>query len=203
MAYWRFGGQATETGEQPQTQSAEDVATLPDESESRPVVDGPGEDGQPETLAQEQTAPTEEQIFQTLTSAYAALDGYSDRIVDCVDDFNGLYMARSMDDRTAAKAKADKVKSDLEAAKAEIESLQIGQASPYATDAANIEELYDCQIGRITSLTDAWAVSVQYDIPSQHQDEILAALAANYEGGNNVYLERYDELYPYAKPVQK
>ena len=71
------------------------------------------------------------------------------------------------------------------------------------TDAANLIELYDCQIGRITSLTDAWAVSVQYEVPSEHQDEILAALSANYVGGNNPYLERYDELYPSAKPVLK
>lgn len=64
-------------------------------------------------------------------------------------------------------------------------------------------ELYDCQIGRITSLTDAWAVSVQYEVPSEHQDEILAALSANYVSGNNPYLERYDELYPSSKPVLK
>lgn len=205
LAYYRFGGQAdTQQSQQQaeQTQSSEAV-TLPDESEQRPVVDGPGEDGQSEQLAQEETAPTDEQIFQTLTSAYNALEGYSDRIVDCVDDFNGMYMARSMDDRTAAKEKADKVKADLEAAKAEIESLKVGANSPYATDEANMVELYDCQIGRISSLCDAWAVSVCYDVPSQHQDEILAALSASYEGGNNVYLERFDELYWNARPVHK
>ena len=167
------------------------------------MADAPEQSAETEPLAKEEQAPTDEQVFQTLSSAYAALDGYSDRIVACVDEFNGLYMARSMDDRTAAKAKADKVKSDLEAAKAEIENLKVGANSPYSTDEANMVELYECQIGRIASLADAWAVSVQYDVPSQHQDEILAALAASYQGGTNVYLERYDELYPYAKPVQK
>ena len=52
-------------------------------------------------------------------------------------------------------------------------------------------------------MTDAWAVSVQDEVPSEHQDEILAALSANYVGGNNPYLERYDELYPSSKPVLK
>ncbi len=204
LAYYRFGGASDSASNQPEpeTQSQEAV-TLPDESEQRPVADAPEQSAETEPLAKEEQAPTDEQVFQTLSSAYAALDGYSDRIVACVDEFNGLYMARSMDDRTAAKAKADKVKSDLEAAKAEIENLKVGANSPYATDEANMVELYECQIGRIASLADAWAVSVQYDVPSQHQDEILAALAASYQGGTNVYLERYDELYPYAKPVQK
>lgn len=207
LAYVRFGGQAGQESAQQQSQAQQQAPAASSEESEKPEAKADDEvakaSAEAEALAREQSAPTEEQIFQTLSSEYSALDGYSNRIVSCVDDFNSWYIARDMNKRQASQATAEKVKSDLEAAKAEIESLKISNSSPYATDAANLIELYDCQIGRITSLTDAWAVSVQYEVPSEHQDEILAALSANYVGGNNPYLERYDELYPSSKPVLK
>ena len=207
LAYVRFGGQTGQEGDQQQPQAQQQAPAASSEesekSEAKADDEAAKASAEAEALAREQSTPTEEQIFQTLSSEYSALDGYSNRIVSCVDDFNSWYIARDMNKRQASQATAEKVKSDLEAAKVEIESLKISSSSPYATDAANLIELYDCQIGRITSLTDAWAVSVQYEVPSEHQDEILAALSANYVGGNNPYLERYDELYPSSKPVLK
>ena len=207
LAYVRFGGQAGQDASQQQPQTQQEAPAASSEENEKPETKADGDaakaSAEAEALAREQSTPTEEQIFQTLSSEYSALDGYSNRIVSCVDDFNSWYIARDMNKRQASQATAEKVKSDLEAAKAEIENLKVSSNSPYAADAANLIELYDCQIGRITSLTDAWAVSVQYEVPSEHQDEILAALSANYVGGNNPYLERYDELYPSSKPVLK
>ena len=207
LAYARFGGQAGQDASQQQSQTQQEAPAASSEegeqSETKAGDDAAKASAEAEALAREQSTPTEEQIFQTLSSEYSALDGYSNRIVSCVDDFNSWYIARDMNKRQASQATAEKVKSDLEAAKAEIENLKVSNSSPYAADAVNLIELYDCQIGRITSLTDAWAVSVQYEVPSEHQDEILAALSANYVGGNNPYLERYDELYPSSKPVLK
>ena len=207
LVYVRFGGQAGQDASQQQSQTQQEAPAASSEegekSETKADDDAAKASAEAEALAREKSTPTEEQIFQTLSSEYSALDGYSNRIVSCVDDFNSWYITRDMNKRQASQATAEKVKSDLEAAKAEIENLKVSNSSPYATDAANLIELYDCQIGRITSLTDAWAVSVQYEVPSEHQDEILAALSANYVGGNNPYLERYDELYPSSKPVLK
>ena len=207
LAYVRFGGQAGQDASQQQSQTQQEAPAASskegEKSETKADDDAAKASAEAEALAREKSTPTEEQIFQTLSSEYSALDGYSNRIVSCVDDFNSWYIARDMNKRQASQATAEKVKSDLEAAKAEIENLKVSNSSPYATDAANLIELYDCQIGRITSLTDAWAVSVQYEVPSEHQDEILAALSANYVSGNNPYLERYDELYPSSKPVLK
>lgn len=207
LAYVRFGGQAGQDASQRQSQTQQEAPAASSEEGEKPETkaddDAAKASAEAEALAREKSTPTEEQIFQTLSSEYSALDGYSNRIVSCVDDFNSWYIARDMNKRQASQATAEKVKSDLEAAKAEIENLKVSNSSPYATDAANLIELYDCQIGRITSLTDAWAVSVQYEVPSEHQDEILAALSANYVSGNNPYLERYDELYLSSKPVLK
>ena len=208
LAYVRFGGQAGQescpaTGPKRSSRPRRPPPRKARNPETKADDDAAKASAEAEALAREQSTPTEEQIFQTLSSEYSALDGYSNRIVSCVDDFNSWYIARDMNKRQASQATAEKVKSDLEAAKAEIENLKVSNSSPYAADVANLIELYDCQIGRITSLTDAWAVSVQYEVPSEHQDEILAALSANYVSGNNPYLERYDELYPSSKPVLK
>ena len=163
LAYVRFGGQAGQESAQQQVQTQQQAPAASSEENEKPETkagdDAAKASAEAEALAREQSTPTEEQIFQTLSSEYSALDGYSNRIVNCVDDFNSWYIARDMNKRQASQATAEKVKSDLEAAKAEIENLKVSNSSPYATDAANLIELYDCQIGRITSLTDAWAVT--------------------------------------------
>lgn len=153
------------------------------------------------------TKPTEEQIFQTLSSAYDALPAYSDRIVECVDEFNGLFMAKQLDTRTACKDKADALLAELQKAKEELVNLEVSSESAYASDAANVIELYDCQIGRIQCICDAWALDVTFteetELPYLHKDEILAELSKDYVAGNNPYLERFDELYPTSKPTEK
>lgn len=159
----------------------------------------------PQSAAQEPEAEelTDEEIFAALDGAYGRLSGYNERIGDCVNDFNNLFLARSMDDRTAAKKRADTLLTDLEQELADLEDLRIEASSPYADDAAGVIELYGCQVGRVQSLADAWGASVKYDVPSQHEDEILEVLARNNEGGTNKYLTRYDELYPTAKPQEE
>lgn len=146
---------------------------------------------------------TDDEAFAALDEAYGRLTDYNERIGDCVNDFNNLFLARSMDDRTAAKKRADGLLADLEEELSALEDLRIEASSPYADDAAAVIELYGCQLGRVQSLADAWAVDVKYDVPSQHKDEILEELSKNNEGGTNKYLTRYDELYPTAKPQKE
>lgn len=146
---------------------------------------------------------TEDEIFAYLDEAYGRLAAYDDRVGACVEDFNGLFLARSMDDRQAAKDEADALLSDLEDELASLEDMRIPASSPYADDAAAVIELYGCQKGRVQSLTDAWALDVTFEVPSEHKDAILEVLAASNEGGTNKYLTRYDELYPSAKPQRR
>lgn len=145
LAYVRFGGQAGQDAFQQQSQTQQEAPAASSEegekSETKAGDDAAKASAEAEALAREQSTPTEEQIFQTLSSEYSALDGYSNRIVSCVDDFNSWYIARDMNKRQASQATAEKVKSDLEAAKAEIENLKVSNSSPYATDAANLIEL--------------------------------------------------------------
>ncbi len=146
---------------------------------------------------------SDEEAFEALDTAYGRLNAYNERIAGCVEDFNGWFLARSMDERTAAKKTADDLLAELNDELAALEDLRIPADSPYADDAAAVIELYGCQVGRVQSLADAWAVDVTFDVPSEHKDEILAELSKSNEGGTNKYLTRYDELYPTAKPQKE
>ena len=156
-----------------------------------------------EPAKEEPPAPTDADIFAALDTAYQALEGEGEedknsfeyRIGELIDDFNTYFLDPDMDARTKAKEKADKVMADLEEGKKTVEALQLPKDSVYAEDVATIAKLYEYQIGRLKSLTDAWALDVTFDKPVQHQDEILAELSKDYENGVSSYLTQYDELY--------
>lgn len=103
LAYVRFGGQASQDASQQQSQTQQEAPAASSEegekSETKADDDAAKASAEAEALAREQSTPTEEQIFQTLSSEYSALDGYSNRIVSCVDDFNSWYIARDMNKR--------------------------------------------------------------------------------------------------------
>ncbi len=201
LAYLQWGG--ANAGQAPQEQTQQEVPAQDAEADAENDAKDGSASGESTTLAQEPQSDelTDEQVFSQLDAAYDRLSSYDERIGDCVEDFNGLFLTRSMDDRTQAKTRAETLLGDLQDELAALEDLKVGASSPYADDAANVIELYGCQAGRVSSLVDAWAEDVKYNVPSEHRDEILAVLAQNNEGGTNKYLTRYDELYPTAKPV--
>ena len=131
LAYVRFAGQAGQDASQQQLQTQQQAPAASSEENEKPEAkagdDAAKASAEAEALTREQSTPTEEQIFQTLSSEYSALDGYSNRLVSCVDDFNSWDIARDMNKRQASQATAEKVKSDLEAAKAEIENLKVSK----------------------------------------------------------------------------
>lgn len=142
---------------------------------------------------------TEGQAYDFLSEAYEKLDTYDERIGTCVEDFNADFLVSSMDTRNASKEFADKVLSDLTSDLASLESAKIPSGSSYVEQAEKVMELYECQIGRVSALTNAWALDVTFETPSEHKAEILAKYT---EGDAKTYLSRYDELYSQAEPTQ-
>lgn len=140
---------------------------------------------------------TEAEIFNSLDAAYGKLSVYDDRIATCVEEFNANFLANSMDARTASKEFADKVLSDLQEDLEGLEAMHIPQQSAYAEQAKDVVELYECQIGRVSAMTNAWALDVTFEKPSAHKDEILAVYT---QGNAKEHLVRFDELYDASKP---
>ncbi|MDO5357805.1 MAG: zinc ribbon domain-containing protein [Slackia faecicanis] len=140
---------------------------------------------------------TEAEIFNSLDAAYGKLSSYDERIGTCVEEFNANFLANSMPTRTASKEFADKVLADLQNDLKGIEAMHIPSQSAYAEQAQTVIELYECQVGRVSALTNAWALDVTFEKPSEHKDEILATYT---QGKAKSHLDRYDELYDAAKP---
>lgn len=140
---------------------------------------------------------TEAEIFNSLDAAYGKLSVYDDRIATCVEEFNANFLTNSMDARTASKEFADKVLSDLQEDLKGLEAMHIPPQSAYAEQAKAVAELYECQIGRVSAMTNAWALDVTFEKPSAHKDEILAVYT---QGKAKEHLARFDELYDASKP---
>lgn len=142
---------------------------------------------------------SEDQAYDLLSEAYEKLDVYDERIGTCVSDFNANFLAKSMETRNASKDSADKVLSDLQSDLESLKTAKIPSGSAYVEQAQEVVELYECQIGRVSALTNAWALDVTFDVPSEHKEEILAKYT---EGKAKTHLARYDELYSQAEPAQ-
>ena len=117
-----------------------------------------------------------------------------------MEDFNSQFLAKSLESRTACKT-ADKVLSDLQADLDELNTLEIPTSSAYASQLADIVKLYEYQIGRVTALTEAWALDVTFETPSEHKDEILSTYSSGARSSEGSYLDLYDELYRRRNPA--
>lgn len=174
---------------EPASEAAHDEAAQP--PASAPVEDKPAD------------VPRETEIFESLAAAYDKLAAYDERIGGdggCVEEFNASFLARSMDARLKAKQAVDELLAELQSDAEGLKSMAIPSTSAYAGQAADVIELYECQIGRVQALAEAWTVDVGYEIPSEHKDEILAAYSKSSAGSTSRHLARYDELYPKAEP---
>lgn len=143
------------------------------------------------------------EAYQTLSEAYDDLTDYNDRVASCVDDFNSYYVSSNKTNRQNAYDTATTLLTELQTRQADLEALQFSSDSGYAEQRDKIAELYGYEAGRVQTLVDAWEVSLQYDTPSDHEDEILAVLSEAYTSGTNTDLENYNELYPDAEPVEE
>ena len=154
----------------------------------------------------EDAKPTEGEVFYTIDAAYDKLSVYEERIGGdggLVEDFNASFLASSMDVRTRAKETADKVLADLQKDLDALNAVEIPSGSAYAEQREAVAKLYGYQIGRVSGLTEAWALDVTFERPSEHKDEILAVYTEKSSDGSRKYLSMYDELYEAAKPTER
>ena len=144
---------------------------------------------------------TDAEAYSALAAAYDALSGYNSQISDVATDFNSYYAATSYDTRSTYAAEAESVLAAVTAAYEDALSLAISESSSYYSTWEDICSLYYYLQQRIAVMCEAWEVSLSYDDPSGHQDEILAPIvAARGDDGSNRYLSAYNALYASAEP---
>lgn len=150
-----------------------------------------------------QTVLEGDDAYDALSSAYGDLTDYNDQVASCVDDFNRYYVSSNKTNRQNAYDTANALLTELQSRQADLQALQFADGSGYASQRDSIAELYGYEAGRVQTLIDAWQVSLKYDMPSEHESEILAVLSESYSRGTNTDLENYNELYPNARPVKE
>jgi hypothetical protein len=156
-----------------------------------------------ENVADAPAAPSDSEVYTQLVSYYENLGIYKNRLFTCLDEFNNGFVDPSQAVREGYYANALSLLEDLQNDLDNLNAMELADDSVYVEDLENQKLLYEYMIGRIQPLVDAWALSVSYDDPTTHSEEILAELSKDYVNGENPNIALYDNLYWQAKPKQK
>lgn len=179
----------------------EEVETEADE-DAEETEDDASEDETDEDAEAEAVVLSDAEIYAVLSSSYDGLSSLDSQVGDVASDFNSYYMDSSVSTREAYAAEAEALLQEIAEEAAVVDELEVSSSSAYYETWQNISTLYYCLEQRVSVICDAWDVSLSYDDPSGHDEEILAPIvAARNESGTNRYLAQYDELYPSSEPV--
>lgn len=157
---------------------------------------------EPATAERLPAAEADPQAAASLTAFYGGLPALDAKVGEAAQEFNGLYLSGSLEERRSALGRCEELRADIAEARDEVRALGIPAASPYHGCAEDIAALYEDLYQRIDVIIRSWEIDVGFDDPAGHSDEICAPMAAANEGGVSRYLKDYQERYPGADPAQ-
>lgn len=139
-------------------------------------------------------APTDAQALTALTAAYKRIVAQHDALKTIIDDYNTVIFASNRDQRAEGAASAYGARDILDDTVEDLEALRLPEGSAYAGDLANLLELAGWVRTRVDMYCASWDIALSFtgsDLPSNHQDEILAPLreraAADAEARDNFF----------------
>ncbi len=141
-------------------------------------------------------ATQEGQFHEALMAYYEALPGYSQRIAEQAACFNADYASQDLALRQSHHADSSVLMKELSDGRASLAALGKPADTEWGTQYDQVLQCYDYNITRLQCIVDAWAVSISYQDPKAHQEEILAPIVAASDGSGNVAKANYDALYP-------
>lgn len=162
----------------------------------------PEEERDPATPEKLPAAEVDPQAAATLGGFYDGLSAVDRKVSAAAQEFNGLYISGSLEEREAALGRCEELRADIAEARDEVVALGIPAESPYHGCAEDIAALYEDLYQRIDVIVKSWEIDVGFDDPTGHSDEICAPMAAANEGGVSKYLKDYQERYPGADPAK-
>lgn len=177
----------------------DEAADAPAHAAPSPEPEAPRE---PATAERLPAAEADPQAAASLTSFYGGLPALDAKVGEAAQEFNGLYLSGSPEERRAALDRCEELRADIAEARDEVRALGIPDASPYHGCAEDIASLYEDLYQRIDVIIRSWEIDVGFDDPAGHSDEICAPMAAANEGGVSRYLRDYQERYPGADPAK-
>ena len=136
---------------------------------------------------------TEKEVYDLLSRYYKQAAAHDANVSTCASDFENNWMKESRDERsnTAASLK-NRIKADWD----EVKRIEVPFMSKNAEAYYDICELYECLWHRIDVICSAWEISLKYDKPAKHKDEVMKPIVNDNVGGTNQYYSRFKKLYP-------
>lgn len=153
------------------------------------------EGGEPEPEPDPSPTP-DEQFHDVLVTSYNRLSGYDSRIKDVATTFNNHYLSGSVSERASYAATARSLLSELKEQRSHLSALSQPSGSSYSTQFSLLKRCYDDCIERVDCIVRSWNISLAYEDPTDHQEEIIAPLTAETDGTQNRYKTDYDSVYP-------
>jgi len=156
-----------------------------------------GQDSSSET-----TSSSTDTVYEAILADYTTLSELETKLDACVATFDETAYTGDLSSRTSASSDASALSIKISNLISNISQLDDG-AGTYSSDLANLVKLGNWLRNRADALTDAWALDLSYDNPSEYQDEIEAVAKRNYAGGTDSFKKQFDENYDAWKPTQK
>ncbi|MEE0705672.1 MAG: zinc-ribbon domain-containing protein [Adlercreutzia sp.] len=212
----KVGGNTETPAPEPQTETVQE--NTPDTQEEQKAESGDAEKGEAASTPNETTAPeepsatedpakeeedrAEKALYDKLVGYYETLGDYDKEISQAAESFNNNFKKESYSVRYDCSEKASRLLSRVQATEDELMRLSVPSSS--ANEKSYQDMLtcyYDC-VNRISVISEAWEISLQYDFPEMWEEEILAPISRDNDGSSNRYYTEFKNTYPSAKPVK-
>ena len=154
-------------------------------------------------IADSQAKVDDDTAFEYLTATYDTLQSYNDRVYSCLQTYNGVVFSSDRTQREAAAGVAKSLLGELESDMKSLDAMNIGKASELYDDYQNVRRLLNDQYQRLAVVVESWDISLGYDTPYEHEDEILEPLRRDIgPSGVSTYLEDFDATYWESRPTR-
>ena len=145
----------------------------------------------------------EDTVFANLTAVYDTLQSYNERVYSCIQTYNGVFVSPDRNQREAAAGIASSLLGEIDNDIKSLDAMNIGRGSSLYDDYENVRRLLNDQYQRLAVIVESYEISLKYDTPYQHQDEILEPLTRDIgPTGENSYLEDFDANYWSSRPTR-
>ena len=139
--------------------------------------------------------------YEPLTETYGSMGSMDWRIAAEAESFNDTYIDENRGNREYAAAQTRDVAAQARALRDKIYGMNVLTSSALYNNWQVQMRLADDLVNRVNALVEAWDLSLSFDDPAAHRDEILGPIARdNDEGGANVYRLDFERNYAAARP---
>lgn len=178
------------------------------------VLDSAGVFKQSEIVQQDEVAQVEDQVSESapseaqshqaridkvLESNYTTLGNYRGQVNTVVSNFNNFHVASDKTKRQQHADECDALIASISDSKAalieDMNEIGLMETDSSFSTYEQINKLYDLLLTRLNVIKECWDVSLSFDKPKEHAEEILAPLSKDIKGGKSTSIAQFDELY--------